>query len=145
MFPAGAVTIGVEYRRVDVEVLNAGFGADFVAEQNATIDTSGVSLHVLGTEDGQEYLRFDCFDEDPHYHYILWGTRQTIVPFDIAAGGDMLTWALAAISDRLDAMLKFAGAPELAAQVDRERVRAALDDVAPVAIRAQQTLRKTVA
>ena len=34
----------------------------------------GVSLHVYGVRDGEalEHLRFDCFDEDPHYHYISW-------------------------------------------------------------------------
>jgi len=144
-FPAGAVTIGVEYRRVDGDVLKAGFGAEFVAEQNAVIDTSGVSLHVLGTDDGKEYLRFDCFDEDPHYHYILWGNKQTIVPFDLAASGDMLTWALAAIADRLDTMLTYAGAPELAELVDAQLVRTVLKDVAPVAIEAQQALRRTTA
>jgi hypothetical protein len=140
-FPAGAVTIGVEFRSVDEEVLKAGFGEDLVAEQDATIDTSGVSLHVLGTDDGNEYLRFDCFDEDPHYHYILWGTKQTIVPYDLVASGDMLTWALCAISERVDAMLSFAGAPDLAGRVDKEIVRAALKEVAPVAIEAQRALR----
>lgn len=143
MFPAGAVTIGVEYRRVDGDVLTAGFGADLVAQQNATIDTSGVSLHVLGTDDGKEYLRFDCFDEDPHYHYILWGTKQTIVPFDLAAGGDMLTWALTAIGERVDTMLTFAGASELAMRVDKQLVRTTLKEVAPVAIEAQLAFRKT--
>jgi hypothetical protein len=38
-------------------------------------------------------------------------------------------------------MLSFAGAPDLAGRVDKEIVRAALKEVAPVAIEAQRALR----
>lgn len=137
-FDAGAITIGVEYRRVDNSTLTAGYGEEAVSEQGITFDSAGVSLHVLGTEDKREYLRFDCFDNDAHYHYILWGTRQTIVAYDHTANGDMLTWALEAIAERVDAMLSFAGAPELAARVDKTLVRAAIDELTPVARNAQR-------
>ena len=30
----------------------------------------GVSLHVIDASDAHEYLRFDMFDDEPHYHYI---------------------------------------------------------------------------
>ena len=144
-FPAGAVTIGVEFRRVDTATLEAGFGVELVAAQNVAIDDAGVSLHVLGSHDNKEYLRFDCFDNDAHYHYINWGVRQTIVPFDQVAGGDMLTWVLDALAGRLDAMLAFAGADSLAAAVDMELVRKTLTDVAPVAREAQSALRDVIA
>lgn len=143
-FPAGAVTIGVEFRRVDMATLKAGFG-ELVTEQNVEFDDAGVSLHVLGTDDNREYLRFDCFDNDAHYHYINWGVRQTIVPFDQAAGGDMLTWVLDALARRLDAMLAFAGADSLAAAVDMEIVRRTLTELAPVAREAQSALRDVIA
>ncbi|CAJ1500457.1 DUF7700 domain-containing protein [[Mycobacterium] burgundiense] len=139
-FPAGVVTIGVEFRRVDAETLKAGFGEELVSKENPTIEDSGVSLHVVGTQDNREYLRFDCFVEDAHYHYINWGVGQTVVPFDRAAGGDMLTWALDAIAHRLDAMLSFAGADDLAGSVDMEIVRTAVAEVAPVAREAQRLL-----
>jgi hypothetical protein len=144
LFDAGAITIGVEYRRVDGDTLRAGFG-DLVTDEDAAFDDVGVSLHVLRTADLQEFLRFDCFDKDAHYHYILWGTRQTVVPFDRAACGDMLTWALEAIGERLTAMLTFAGAPELAAEVDPQLVRAALERVTPVAREAQRAGRAVIA
>lgn len=140
-FPAGAVTIGVEFRQVDVETLKAGFGEELVAAQNPTIDDAGVSLHVLGSHDKREYLRFDCFDNDAHYHYIDWGVRQTIVAFDRAACGDMLTWALDVIGHRLESMLTFAGAGELAKAVDIKLVRKALTDVTPIAREAQRSQR----
>jgi hypothetical protein len=143
-YPAGAVTIGVEFRQVDVETLKAGFGEELVAAENPTIDDAGVSLHVLGAQDKKEYLRFDCFDNDAHYHYIEWGVRQTIVPFDQAAGGDMLTWALDAIANRLDAMLRFAGADDLAVALDMDVVRKVLTDVAQVAREAQRSQRESI-
>lgn len=142
-FLAGAVTIGVEFRQVDVETLKAGFGEELVAEENPTIDDAGVSLHVLGTHDKKEYLRFDCFDKDAHYHYIDWGVSQRIVPFDRVASGDMLTWALDAIGKRLDAMLRFAGAEELGDAVDMDIVGGVLIDVAAVARKAQQSQRSS--
>ncbi|MGV0794514.1 DUF7700 domain-containing protein [Mycolicibacterium sp. XJ1819] len=144
-FPAGVVTIGVEFRQVDVETLKAGFGEELVTSENPTIDDAGVSLHVLGAQDHKEYLRFDCFTNDAHYHYIDWGVRQTIVPFDQAAGGDMLTWALDAITHRLDAMLRFAGADDLAEVVDMTVVRETMTEVARAAREAQRSLGDAIA
>jgi hypothetical protein len=34
----------------------------------AQLDDFGASLHVVGTADGHEHLRFDCFEHSPHYH-----------------------------------------------------------------------------
>lgn len=144
-FPAGVVTIGVEFRQVDMDTIKAGYGEEFVATENRTLDDAGVSLHVLGSQDNREYLRFDCFVADGHYHYIDWGVRQTIVPFDYAAGGDMLTWALDAIGHRVDAMLRFAGADDLAGTVDMTVVRETLTAVAPVAREAQRAFGDAIA
>lgn len=141
-FDAGAVIIGVEFRDVDMQTLIAGYGEDLVAAENRELDDEGVSLHVLGSEDRKEYLRFDCFTKDGHYHYINWGVRQTIVPYDYAAGGDMLTWALNAIANQLPDMLTYAGAPHLARTVDMDLVRKTLTQVAPVAHEAQRRLER---
>ena len=47
---------------ISIRPLTAAIGAEI----------SGVTLaiHVLGTDDGHEYLRFDVFDREPHYHYL---------------------------------------------------------------------------
>ena len=37
------------------------------------IEDEGVSLHVCDGETGAEYLRFDVFVKEPHYHYIVPG------------------------------------------------------------------------
>ncbi len=72
---AGAIRIGVEYRLLDDAELAANYrGAQMDQIQEATggnaVEDNGVSLHVAGTEDGHEYLRFDLFEREPHYHYI---------------------------------------------------------------------------
>ena len=74
---AGAVTFGVEYRDVDPASLAATYEGN--AAQLAELEErspdggfsdEGVSIHVCGTDDGHEYVRFDVFDDEPHYHYI---------------------------------------------------------------------------
>ena len=54
----------------------------------------GVSIHVCDAGDGHEYLRFDVFDDEPHYHYIHRTVDDTVVnnviDFDAVAHGDML-------------------------------------------------------
>ncbi len=45
--------------------------------------------------DGHEYLRFDAFDDDPHYHYVQpTGDHNQVVTFDADADGPVLPWVL---------------------------------------------------
>ena len=76
-FAAGVITIGVEYRDVDPEGLVETYkdNPDQLAEliersPEGGFSDEGVSLHVAETDGGHEYLRFDVFDDEPHYHYI---------------------------------------------------------------------------
>ena len=134
--PAGSLTIGVEFRAVDAAVIGATYGDIAVREagddtpQPPILNDRGVSLHVCDTASGDEYLRFDLFDDDPHYHYIRPGQYQLVVPFDWAACGDMLGWALTTLSTRVGPMLEFAGAGDLAARVTPADVESALPAVA---------------
>ena len=43
----------------------------FALQYRALMPDQGVSLQVVGEVDGHpaELLRFDCFDQNPHYHY----------------------------------------------------------------------------
>jgi hypothetical protein len=145
-FEDGPLAIGVEYREVDEAVAaaaehqaaagTAGTGAAGAAE----LDDRGVSLHVCGVEGGarSEYLRFDCFAEDPHYHYVSWRERTNhMLHLDPAAEGDALAWALDRIRHRLPEMLARAGAAELAARVDRAAVERLLPRVSEAAFRAR--------
>lgn len=142
---AGAVEFGVEYRFLNDEIMAAHVATkpEQVAMVQAAresggntgvpIDDRGVSVHVFDAESGLEYLRFDAFDEDPHYHYITPGSHHVGVGFDAAANGDCLEWALRALHDHLPEMLREAGADELAARVDPEAVGPALEKVAVAA------------
>lgn len=151
---AGAVTIGVEYRDVTPEALERLYGSDpdQLAELRALspdggFDDEGVSLHVRGTVDGHEYLRFDVFDGEPHYHYVHkpgpnGEIVNQVVDFDAAANGEMLAWALACIRERLGQMLPHAGGADLVAELDDAALDAALAEVAPLAEAAQAAQRR---
>lgn len=141
-FEAGAVTFGVEYRLLDDAIAAAsdveGAGG---ADSAGSFDDRGVSVHVFGSKEGEEaleVLRFDCFDEDPHYHYVSWAEKSNeMIHIDPVADGDPLTWALERIRTRLPQMLERAGAPEVAARVDLRRVEETLPKVSEAAWRAR--------
>lgn len=143
---AGPITIGVEYRLLDDAELAANYEGEQMDEiQQATgggtVEDNGVSLHVAGSDDGHEYLRFDLFEHEPHYHYIEpSGEKQTIVDFDRVALGAMLPWALERLRTRLDAMLAFAGGEALIPRLDRERIAASLVEVEKLARDAEAAL-----
>jgi hypothetical protein len=143
-FPAGALTFGVEYRDLDPESLRATYAGDdaHLAELEARspeggFSDNGVSIHVCGTDDGYEYLRFDVFDDEPHYHYIHRHDDGTIenqvVDFDPTAGGDMLPWAMRCLRDRLPQMLEAAGGARLVDHLDATVIDSVLEDVALMA------------
>ena len=95
-FEAGVVTIGVEYREVDPANLVETYkdSAEDMAElrersPEGGFTDEGVSLHVRSTEDGHEFVRFDVFDGEPHYHYVRpTGDHNNVVSFDPVADGD---------------------------------------------------------
>lgn len=117
-FDVAPLRIGVEYRKVDPEALAATYGGDDadMAEINDNspeggFSDEGVSIHVCDPAEDHEYLRFDVFVDEPHYHYVdkAAGTN-TIVEFDEVAHGPMQPWALGQLRTGLPAMLRHAGA-----------------------------------
>ncbi|HVH18282.1 MAG TPA: hypothetical protein VNF72_08285, partial [Myxococcota bacterium] len=116
-------------------------GPEADAANHPALDDRGVSLHTCSPGDGatsQEFLRFDCFDEDPHYHYISWrGMSNEMIHLDPIADGDPLAWALERIRTRLPQMLARAGAGDVAAHVDPAEIERALPRVAEAAYRAR--------
>jgi hypothetical protein len=148
-FEAGAVSLGVEYRSVDPDSLAATYGDDPKAMAEIIANSpdggffdTGVSIHVCGTDDGHEYLRFDCFDADPHYHYVApSGDRNHVVPYDAAAHGDVLTWAVDRCRTRLREMLIQAGGAHVADKLDSAAIGPVLDVVAALATKAREDQR----
>ena len=93
----------------------------------------GLSLHVVAKADGHEYLRFDLFDDPPHYHYnhpVIDGRyTNNVVDFDTASNGPMLDWTLERLRTRLPEMLREAGGAGIADQVDPAVVGPVLAEV----------------
>ena len=149
--PAGALTFGVEYRGLDPESLVATYhgNAAHLAEleersPEGGFSDEGVSIHVCSTDDGLEYVRFDVFDDEPHYHYVHHTGDEivnNVIDYDTAAHGDMLPWAIAALRTRLTAMLTEAGGAHLVPQIDPTVVGPVIDQVERLAARAQAAHR----
>jgi hypothetical protein len=142
-FDAGAVRVGVEYRLLTDAVAAAAELAEASGDQRGQttgLDDRGVALHVCGEQDGEwrEFLRFDCFAEDPHYHYVSWRERANeMIHLDPVADGDPLHWALERIRTRLPQMLARAGASDVAARVDPAALEEALPRITQAAFRAR--------
>lgn len=141
---AGAVKLGLEYRELDPERLAAAYAGreEDLAEIEANSPEggfygSGVSIHVVGAADGHEYLRFDAFDGDPHYHYVRpSGDYNHWIPFDSIAGGDMLSFAIRSLRERLGPMLREAGGEKIAALLDPAEQAPLIDEIERMARKA---------
>jgi hypothetical protein len=134
----GVLSIGVEYRFLNNELIADNYQGtkdkDAVAEKApAAIDDEGLSFHVYDRASGVEYLRFDVFREDPHYHYLRPDGTQQIVPYDTSANGEMFDWATTCLRSRLPQMLEYAGVRDLAGRVDDADLQAALPKVMELA------------
>jgi hypothetical protein len=140
--PAGVIKIGVESRTITTDIIRQNY-VNASAEVRARIeseiarlpggvpfDDGGPSIHVCDAETGHEYLRFDPFPNEPHYHYIHPDRSHVRVQIDQNALGTAMQWALDTIARRTPQMLTAAGAPaELVDQLDIEAVRAAMPRV----------------
>ena len=136
---AGPVQLVVESRRLTNEIVNETFGGTTVAE--IPFDDFGATLHVCGTADGLEHLRFDCFEHEPHYHYIDQAAiTNTVVRIDELAVGDPIAFSLACVEHHLPDMLRNCGVAFLADEVaDRpDVVRAAVVEVRELMRKARQ-------
>jgi len=114
----GPVDIGVEYRVLDRP------------EEGVEVDTRGVTIHVSDRREAIEYLRFDCFGEDPHYHYFERGVVNRIVAFDPHAFGNVTEWALIALRDHLPEMLRRSYAPDWIEELPLVTPRSVMDEIA---------------
>ena len=112
----------VIHNRGDVvyEVGNLKFGLEF-RELNAD---RGLAIHVLSDVAGQEIelLAFDCFENNPHYHY---GTRNKNIRlyWDKTTVPDTLEWTMGQFKGgKLPAMIQRAGYPAIVAEMDNDLV-----------------------
>jgi hypothetical protein len=123
---AGVVRVGLEVRTLKSRI-DPAVWPDAV---DASYDDGGPTIHVVDAETGREYLRFDCFREDPHYHYNVpssEGDHNRVVVFDPFANGvDMFGWAIARLQSRLGPMLSNTGGAHLASALEQTLIDAAL-------------------
>lgn len=140
-FDAGAVRLGVEFRLLNDAIVAAARLEDADGDQRGqtrNLDDRGVSIHVCAEQDGEEreFLRFDCFAEDPHYHYISWRDRSNeMLHMDPVAQGDPVEFALESIARRLPALLSRAGAEDVARRLDGDALERSLRHVRREAMR----------
>src|SRR6266496_3497487 len=107
---AGAVTFALQYR--------------------ALMPDQGVCIHVMGGVSGEEkeLLRFDCFDQSPHYHYAPLEKNERR-DMDKTTAGNPVGWTLRQLRTRLPAMLEHAGYGDVASSLDGDLVASKLDEV----------------
>ena len=122
----GPIGFALQYRDIDGGAPHgqgAGAGGGNHADQ-------GVCVHVLGTVDGaeRELLRFECFDNHPHYHYDPAKTNVRIM-LDPTVTGNPLRWTMTQLRRKLPAMLGRAGYPTVAAALDEGLVAEKLREV----------------
>jgi len=149
-FPAGNITLGIEYRSLDPESLVETYKHD-PAQLAELLDKSpdggftdeGLSLHVYGTEDKHLYVRFDVFAGEPHYHYNHPGPEivNNVIDFDVVAHGDMLPWAFGCLRNRLPEMLAEAGGSALVDGLDRDAISRVVDELEGIAASVQPVTR----
>jgi hypothetical protein len=136
---AGAVQLVVESRQLTNQILDDTYHG--AAQHDIPFDDFGATLHVCGTADGLEHLRFDCFENEPHYHYIEQAAgANTIVRIDELAVGDPIAFSLSCVEDHLPDMLRNCGVPGLADEVagQLDQVRAAVGEVRDLMTKARQ-------
>ncbi len=110
---AGPVTFVVEYRSV---------------VQNG-VDASGPTIRVVGTDDEHEYLRFDMFNVNAHYHYEPPDDPERVIALDTVAEGEPVGWAIDRLRDRLGPMLTEAGGQRLLDTLDPDTLMLAISEV----------------
>jgi hypothetical protein len=147
--PAGAVTFGLEMRELNPALIRAFYQGrpdeehiTAMADRLDSVDDGGPSIHVFGSDDQLEYLRFDCFRNGPHYHYVHPNEEYQVVnEIDPVADGDPFEWALGRLRSRLPEMLRESGGTNLADHVDQAAVDEAIDRVSELAANATRGVR----
>ena len=127
-------------------VINAG-PIDIAMSYRAEImDDQGICLQVYSEVDGKdtEILRFDCFDQAPHYHY---GPENHNIRLfmDKTTAGNPLGWTIGNLRHNLPDMVRRAGYGDLADRLATSPVDTAkLDEAEATAREMSLNGRRTV-
>lgn len=137
----GPICFALQYRLLDGGAPHSqGAGGP-----GGTDADQGVCLQVVGHVDGQEMelLRFDCFDNHPHYHYEP-AKKNVRIMLDPTLVGNPLRWTIGQLRSKLPAMLARAGYGELAVQIAPDLLMQKLSEVESKACEMALKARDTV-
>ena len=83
----------------------------------------GLSIRVTGpvADENRELLRFDCFDNSPHYHVEVYGKNEITTIED----NDATEWSLKTLSEQFERLVDAAGADALNPR-ERDSLKGAL-------------------
>ena len=126
-------------------VFNGG-AVDITLEYRELMPDQGLCVQVFGKAEGQdtEILRFDCFDQMPHYHYGP-ANHNIRLNMDKTTVGNPFGWTLDNLRTKLPAMIQRAGYDDLAAAVEANPVaESVLDEVEAKGRQMAVGMRRTV-
>jgi len=105
-------------------------GLRFSVEYRNTRTDRGPSLQVLGDVDGKsvQLLRFDCFENEPHFHYDPEGKNNRIF-LNMARVSDPIAWSMDYLQGNFTSLVRIAGYGRLADRLDEAALTAALPGI----------------
>src|SRR6266849_3845144 len=109
------LTIGVGELRFNVRYSNTRTG------------DRGPSLRIYGDVEGKpvQLLRFDCFEQDPHFHYDPDG-KNNLLRMDKTKVSDPIAWSMDYLRGNAASLVRIAGYGKLADQLDETALTATL-------------------
>ena len=112
------LTIGVGELRFNVRYSNTRTG------------DRGPSLRIYGDVEGKpvQLLRFDCFENGPHFHYDPDG-KNDLLRMDKAKVSDPIAWSMDYLRGNVASLVRIAGYSALADRLDEAALTAALPGI----------------
>jgi len=108
-------------------------GLCFAVDYRNTKTDRGPSLQVLGEVDGKrvQLLRFDCFENEPHFHYDPEGKNNRIFLNSVGRMkvSDPIAWSIDYLRGNFTSLVRIAGYSGLADRLDEAALTAALPGV----------------
>ena len=127
-------------------VVDAGLVDIAMSYRKELMPDQGLCIQVYSEIDGKdtEILRFDCFDQDPHYHYGP-ENHNIRLHLDKTTAGNPVGWTMDNIRNKLPIMVRRSGYDSLADSLEAHPVSAAsLDEAEAKARDLSRNERRTV-
>jgi len=105
-------------------------GLRFNVRYSKTNTDRGPSLRIYGDVEDKpvQLLRFDCFDDQPHFHYDPDG-KNNLLCMDKTKVSDPIAWSMEYLQGNVASLVRIAGYSALADQLDEGALTAALPTV----------------